>query len=62
MIYWEPWKKTQRIPRNISKIQFFNRYFYSRTKIDQILLRLRKCVKLLSLCHTCTRLRQHMWV
>jgi len=50
-------EKTQRFAlRNIVAIQFYNRYFYSRTKIERVLLRLLKRV----LSMSCVR--QHMWV
>jgi len=47
-------EKTQRLAlRNIVAIQFYNRYFYSKTKIERGLLRLCKRV-LSSVCNTDT--------
>jgi len=45
-------EKTQRLALSeIVTIQFYNRYFYSRTKIQRVLLRLRK--RVLSMSYVC---------
>jgi len=56
-------EKTQQLGlRNIVTIQFYNRYFYSRTKIERFILRLRQRVLSMSyVCKTETR-RQHLRV